>query len=442
MENQHEEQILGEASLFDPIMVQLGLVDELDQAFAPSAPIQKGMPIEFHVKSAAHQYMDLNNTKLKVKCKITKPDGGAIAKEEVSVANLTLHSLFQEAAVQLNRKSVGDPSNMYPYRAHIATLLNYEGNVMKKRLLSEGWILDDADDLDDVRVKASDALNEGLVSRSKWFEESKTVTLIGRPHIDVFHQPKLLPPNVDLSVKLIPATDPFVLIYQKKTGENAINPEYRLTIVEVTLIVRMKKLADSLELAHREMVIERNFRLPYTRIQSKTLAITTGIRTYSFENLFSGTLPDRVIIGLVEESAFAGNYHLNPFWYRNYNVTRMDLKRNGVPVPRLGYRPNFQENDYMQDYLTFQEECGYGFADKCVPLTPAEWAEGYTLFVFKVTDGPVGTGDATPRSRSHEGNLKIEIDFGSATPHNIKAIILSEAPGLIEIDQFNNVIVL
>ena len=158
--------------------------------------------------------------------------------------------------------------------------------------------------------------------------------------------------------------------------------------------------------------------------------------------MYTGLLPDRIIAVFIKDKALAGDYAENPFYFTHWNVKRIEMKRNGIPIPRLGYHPDFEKDDYMQDYLTFQEQLGFMLGDKCVTVNPKEWSDGYTIFAFKVTDGPIGPGDVAPRSRSPEGNLRLEIDFAKPVEEPLKVILLSEAPGMFEIDQFNNILLL
>ena len=72
---------------------------------------------------------------------------------------------------------------------------------------------------------------------------------------------------------------------------------------------------------------------------------------------------------------------------------------------------------------------------------PNEWANGYTLYAFKITDGPVGSGTKGPRSKSSSGSVRLEIGFVAAAAANIKMIVFYQMLGVLEFDQFRNVIV-
>ena len=75
-------------------------------------------------------------------------------------------------------------------------------------------------------------------------------------------------------------------------------------------------------------------------------------------------------------------------------------------------------------------------------LTPSEWANGYTLYAFKITDGPIGQGTYGPRSKSATGSARLEVSFAASVNENIKVILLYQMIGRIEFDRFIAVIVL
>ena len=51
--------------------------------------------------------------------------------------------------------------------------------------------------------------NASLNIRAAIFARSTVVELISRPHVDVFYQERLIPPNIDLHMKLMPSPNNF-----------------------------------------------------------------------------------------------------------------------------------------------------------------------------------------------------------------------------------------
>ena len=428
------DHMLGEAMLFDPVMQQSYLVKEFNADFKPVSAINPGSPIEFSVPKSEKNYLDLNNSWMVVTVQVVKPDGTAFGHAnaiKTSTANLLLHTLFKDVSVQLSTKSLPGSNNMYPYRAYLETLINYSDDVKKTRLITEGWY----QDTHGASIEeAEPANNTGLVSReTNYVAASPMVQLVGRPHVDIFQQDKLIPPSVDLRLKLIPADDKFVIISADAGGG-------KIKIVDATLYIHVKQLTEAAELAHRELVLQQNYRYPYSSVQMKHMAVNAGLQTVRFEGIFGGALPDLVVVGLVGDTEFTGSIGTNPFAFRNHGVVRMSLTRDTVQIPRQGYTPNFTTGQYIKDYMTFQEQLGFDQGDKAVQLTPAQWADGFTLYSFKVTDGPIGSGTYGPRSHAYSGSLNLEIEFKDATAKALKLIVMYQKFSILEIDQFGGVV--
>ena len=77
----------------------------------------------------------------------------------------------------------------------------------KTRLLSEGWAKDTNKHMNVTKVGGN---NAGLNARAATFARINLVELIVRPHLDVFHQERLIFSNNDLHMKCIPLLNDFV----------------------------------------------------------------------------------------------------------------------------------------------------------------------------------------------------------------------------------------
>jgi len=257
-----DEAIMEEVDLFGKMMEQSVLLNEFDREFAPIAGLQQGAPIEFLVKGADQLYLDLNESVLYVVAKITMADGTNIAAATAGPINLMLHSLFAQVSVEFNGKPVSEPNHLYPYRAYLETLINYSEETQKTRLLAKGWTKDTSGHMG---VTAVNGNNAGLVTRTARFATSTEVELVGRPHLDVFQQNKLIPAGVDLHLKLIPSASNFV-IKSAAAGQNQQQENYKAVIMKAVLVMHTKQLTAQAEMAHRELLRERVMRLPYTRL--------------------------------------------------------------------------------------------------------------------------------------------------------------------------------
>ena len=123
-------------------------------------------------------------------------------------------------------------------------------------------------------------------------------------------------------------------------------------------------------------------------------------------------------------------------------MNRIELKLNGTSTPSEGYTPNFATGQYIKAYSTFFHKLECDTGDQSVSLTSSEWAKGYTLYAFKITDGIIGPEKYGPRFKSATGSARLEVSFTAAVNKNIKVVLLYQMLGKIEFDRFNVVLVL
>ena len=96
---------------------------------------------------------------------------------------------------------------------------------------------------------------------------------------------------------------------------------FKIHISDCKIFVRKVKLSPSVFVAHAKALERGNAKYPLHRVVCKTFTVPRGNLDCSQENLFSGQLPTRLVIGCVDNDAFNGNYGTNPFNFKQYNDT-------------------------------------------------------------------------------------------------------------------------
>ena len=159
-------------------------------------------------------------------------------------------------------------------------------------------------------------------------------------------------------------------------GQGAQLENYKLVIQSVNLIIRSIKLTNAAHGALMDFLVQQNMLHYISLVQMKHVYIPANQKSINFDNVFTGALPDLVIVGLVSDGDLAGVYQSNPFNFQNFGVNRIELKRNGTSRPSEGYTPNFANGQYITGFMTFFQEfkCDTGY--KSVSFTPSEWANG------------------------------------------------------------------
>ena len=320
----------SELDLFSVPATQTSIENSSFVEYHPLSSLDDANTIEFDVSASGSDYLDLNNSYLFIKAKITRSNGNNLeAADTVGPTNNFLHSLFSQVDVSLNGTLVSNSSNTYAYRAYIETLLSYGPSAKKSHLTASLFFKDDAGKMDQANPNAAAAdRNNGLTKRASFTAASHEVDMIGRLHSDIFLQERYILNEVNTRIKLTRSKDAFCLM---ATG----NQPFKLQITAAALLIRKVKISPSVYLAHAKTLETGMAKYPIRRVICKTFTIPSGYLDVSHEKLFTGQLPSRLIVGCVDNQAFNGDLSKNPFNFKHFSLNEvmvyLDGQQQGKP---------------------------------------------------------------------------------------------------------------
>ncbi|CAH0393902.1 unnamed protein product [Bemisia tabaci] len=395
--------------------------------YKPISSLQDQTPIEFVVAGQGSDYLDLSQSLLSIKAKIVKNDDSALAAADdnlIGPINNWMHSLFSQVDVYLNQKIVSSSSNAYPYRAYFENLLSYGPGAKNSHLTSVLWYKDTAG-----HMEVAD--NAGLTTRRGFSKRSKTVEMIGHIHSDIFSQDKMLLNNVELKLRLVRSRDDFCLLGQAG---------YKVKIFEANLFARRVKVSPSVLISHAKGLESTTAKYPITRADVKSNTVPAGVHSVSLDNVVSGQLPTRIIMGMVSNTAFNGDVTLNPFNFQNFGLDFASFHIDGQQIPGVILTPNFDSEEYIRSFHTLFSGTGIHYSDSGNEIDRTEYKNGYGLIALDFTP------DLEAHIKSHwslvrHGSLRIELRFKAALAEAITVITYAEFDNVIEIDKSRNVIV-
>ncbi|GFX85347.1 uncharacterized protein F54H12.2 [Trichonephila clavipes] len=251
--------------------------------FHPIANVSDGGPIEFVISGSGEEYLDLSQTQLYVRAKILRNDGRLITEEnKVGPVNLFLHSLFSQVDISLNERIISSSSNTYAYRAIIETLLNHGYDSKISQLTSEVYYKDTAGRMNIYDEDDKDP-NEGFNKRVSLFKNSATVDMMGRLHVDLFNQDRLLLNLVDLKIKLIRSKTEFCLM-----GDG----DYKVVFDHISLFVRKVRVNPGVLIGHAKALEKATAKYPIDRVVCKVFSIPQSSYSFIQDNVFRGRCPN------------------------------------------------------------------------------------------------------------------------------------------------------
>ena len=400
--------------------------------FFPVSNITPGGPIEFSMSGASDEFTDLRNSFVEVSGQITRANGDPLEDDDhVGPVNLFLQALFSQIDLSLNDKLVSSATNTNPYRAMMTTLFTYGSDAKDSQLQSQLFFKDTAGSMDQVNPQAArDARNHGLATRFSYCRNSRTFELMGPLHLDLCCQDRLILNGVNIRIRMNRSKNAFCLV------SSVADADYKVTITEASLHVRKVKLHNDVFLGIVTALQRTPALYHINRVECKVLSIPSGQMTFNPDDVFLGQIPKRIVIGLVENTAFNGVFNRNPFNFQHFHATQVGVYVNGESTPMKALQLNFNQSRYLKGYMSLFLGTGQLFHDKGIQIQREEYPQGYTLYAFDLTPD-LSTGPHVSPIR--QGNLRIGIQFAQPLPVTVNAIIYAEFDSLIEIDHNRNV---
>ena len=376
----------------------------------------------------------LSDIMLKMKCKLVKSTGAAIAADEkCGIVNYPLASMFSRVDVSLAGKSIGFTHSLYPYQAMIQELIYGDASEEDTRLKYAGFIKDQAGLQLQPDPEANPA-NAGLVGRRDLFGLSKPVVLMGRLHSDLFRQRRCLLPGVPMEITFHRADGDFVII---KAGNTA----YKMTIMDLTLMVPVVKTTEAMRRGLESMLLN-NYPAVYNidRTEMATHFIPNGVSSHNISSLYQGKLPHTIVFAMVDTSERANDQTKNGMVFQSFKLKRLVLLRNNEPV---GYQ-NGLITDYSESYTHTEAYFNYlkhagrleGGGVQQPHISLDEFRAGYALYPFRLCPA---SGVDTDTSALNVGSLSVFLEFTEATGAGIDLIVYSEFSDSILVDKDLNV---
>lgn len=272
--------------------------------YRPSGQLLPNSPIEFNIFGSSTTYIDLRESLLYVKLKITNGDNVSVtSNNNVGLINLPLKTLWSQVDFTLQQQILtSSVSTNYAYKSILDAILKKDLSNQSSALESEGYFKDSANGIDD--ADAMQGRNTGLFYRYQLTKDGQIVEFMGGLSLDLMDdtQRRLLINGIQLGIKLWPNKKEFCLL---STDENA---DYKVHIVDAKLKLKHIKLTPGAFIGHQEAISKSDALYPFYRSDLKTFNIPSGQYSFSADDLYLGAVPSHLIVTLQTSEGFNGSY--------------------------------------------------------------------------------------------------------------------------------------
>ena len=163
----------------------------------------------------------------------------------------------------------------------------------------------------------------------------------------------------------------------------------------------------------------------YWETLAKSFIILARKNQFNQENNFNKAPVRRIAIAVKTNSAFAGSYTENPFWYQQFDLREIGKLTGGQPIV------DFDEAHNCCLYITTWKEMN--FQDDITSI-PISIFEGHNVLVFDLTSMQDATENCHCQDLVGEP-LRLELNFTFLLEHVTESIVLGERTSSVAIDK-------
>jgi len=409
----------------------------------PITSLQLEAPLLFEYDIPENYFADPSQLYLYLKCRIvdsdhnaiTQPQGNAPVTDKMQVYPIPYfaNTCFNNVEVALNNTQIGNSNNLYAYRAYIEALLSFN-KMTKATQLAMGMFYPDEKkiDFEDMgeTLKTEACQNKG--ARKRWLltRYSTPFETFSKLHLDICSQNKYILNKTNLKIKCYRAPNSFALMAKDN------DQKYKIVFEEAFLYLRIVRLRESLRLAIESSLLKMPARYPMKKIETRFFTHSANSSNISEQNLWSGVLPTRVVIGLITSASQDGKNRLSPFRFRHCHMQKIELRVNGKALPTAdGIKIDMEHNLYAQAYASIFLGSG-AFYENSSPLTYEEFGEGNFLIMFDLTED--FNNEPTHFHRANSGTLSLSIALTEVLGESVSVIAMFEHEVVMNADSDRN----
>lgn len=416
---------LPQLSLWELPCTQDSVLGDTEYEVRPLSTFSSSTPLRFEVRSPADEYVLFNETHiwLKVRIKLSHPTKENITYNdwnEVTPAQNILHTMFRHVSLSVNNRQIGLSPSLYSYRSFIEQHLGFSKETRNGHLTASGW----GDDVNSRRRHLFDGVDPMDHTVCEFDVE-------GSLHLDVTFQEKALLGATDLLFEFLPNHPRF---YMKTTNGFVVDVQFADTV----LYVHRMRVSHELRDAHAEALKIAPARYAMTRCEVYHTTISANKYDEICDNIVVGTLPRRMIVGLISTAAFNG-LTPDPFAFSHFNLNFITCYLDGVPHPMKPYTPDFSRNIYAREFRSLYRALNQTGTQNILAIDKWQWKER-PLFAFNFSPDLSNGGSLFSHvSKRQKGHLRIHFKFAEKLPEPVVVIAYCEFDSLIQIDAERNI---
>jgi hypothetical protein len=400
-------------SLFEPEIIEKSVRERKECIIRPTSISEQG-PIQITIQPEGEYFIDPGTFEIHADFCIEKWDSttskfvslAATDAKKVAPINMFTKALWKDIEVYLNQQQISlVATTAYPVKAYLETVLSYGENAAKTLLSTSHYVKIPPGKHD----KIGDD-NPAFADLNAIITNSKTVRMCDVLHTELCTMDRFLLPGLTIDFRFSLNNPSLYLMHEAADS-------YRIRFIDCFL-----KFDRILLHEHEHALIERQMTrgaraiYPINRGTVRTKQIGSGEIYARWHNLYSGVLPDDILICMVDSKAFNGACDKNIFNFQHFKLDTLSLKVNSQLLPVVPLQCDFENKDVLKAYKHMFNNLGIKNSNAPCLVTFEDFCQGTTIFPFDLTP------DKCSSFHSHEkqsGNIELDIRFKEALSQGI-----------------------
>jgi len=267
-----------------------------------------------------------------------------------------------------------------------------------------------------------------LRERFKFIAGSKELTMITQLSSDVFNCQRLLPPGNRMKIIVERQTSAYALIRKPETTTT-----YKVRWVRARIVAtRVRVTEDVIRETNRMIGLGNPVFLPYSRTDARSFEIGVGLTYYRASALFSGSLPGKALLVLMDPNGLgSGGYDNNPMIFpaHSFGVSEVQFYVDDRAVLAKPYKPKWSIDSYLQEYQSLLKVMDLDRGDGGSCMKYETFGKDYGIFAVNL--------------RGFEGRdrgvVSVELRFEEGLKTSVAGLLIPEFRSCIMIDSDKNV---
>ena len=411
-------------SIYEPQPADIGVRRDYIIDYVPLAPVSQGSVVEFYIPSTNLYWLSLDKSWLTIRGKILKSDGTKLTStDKVSCINALGMTMWRECDIMLQQKSMSsDIGPLYTYKCMLDLYAYTHNDYLSRGAQTFLFYPDTPGNVDSVVI--TDGPNLGLVSRHEFI--SKTEFCMDSPlgH-DLALQNKLLPPGIEIKIKLTRNSNDFILMSSSAT-EN-----YQLQLTECTLHVHGLELSPGMLTKQHEILSDHNAYYHYRKSILRSFTLPKSTKSWSMAQPFGTHIPFDILLCFIPNDNYLGKLSKNPLFLDHCNVTNITFRAEGYQP--VSIKTNFAQNQMSSMYKALYEP-DMGQISPAGLLNMSDMKNGQALFRIKL-----GKSGYERAFRAKHGQTHLSIEMSAELTKAYTLIAYGRRHDSYSCDVFKNI---